>query len=55
MSALTVIPLETGSPLDLVRRYPERARAMAFAATDTFGATSRLAAAAIAPAADRVS
>ena len=55
MTGLTVIPLETGDPLELVRRHPGRARAMAFAATDTFGAASRLAAAAVAPAADRVS
>ncbi|HJS45465.1 MAG TPA: hypothetical protein VJ753_03600 [Rhizomicrobium sp.] len=55
MAGLTVIPLEIGDPLELVRRHPERARAMAFAATDTFGAASRLAAAAVAPAADRAS
>ena len=55
MAGLTVIPLETGSPLDLVRRYPERARAMAFAATDTFGIASRIVAAAVAPATDRAS
>ena len=55
MTGLTVIPLETGDPLELVRRHPGRARAMAFAATDTFGAASRLVAAAVAPTADRVS
>jgi hypothetical protein len=55
MSGLTVIPLETGNPLELVRRHPGRARAMAQAATDTFGAASRLAAMAVAPMADRAS
>ena len=55
MSGLTVIPLETGGPLELVRRHPARARAMAQAATDTFGVASRLAAAAVAPVADRAS
>jgi hypothetical protein len=55
MSGLTVIPLEAGSPLDLVRRHPARARAMAQAARETFGAASRLAAAAMTPAADRAS
>ena len=55
MSGLTVIPLETGSPLDLVRRHPARARAMAQAAAETFGTASRLAVAAVGPAADRAS
>jgi hypothetical protein len=55
MSGLSVIPLETGSPLELVRRHPQRARAMAQAAVETFGAVSRLAAAAAGPAADRAS
>ncbi|HWY64735.1 MAG TPA: hypothetical protein VNX61_05940 [Rhizomicrobium sp.] len=55
MSVLTTIPLETATPLELVRRHPARARAMAQAALDTFGAASRLAAAALGPAADRAS
>jgi hypothetical protein len=55
MSGLTVIPLESGGPLELVRRHPHRARAMAHAAVETFGAASRLAAAAAGPAADRAS
>ena len=55
MPGLTVIALETGSPLELVRRHPHRARAMVAAALDTFGTASRLAGNAIAPAADRVS
>jgi hypothetical protein len=55
MPGLTVIPQESGSPLELVRRHPGRARAMAEAAVQTFGAVSRLAAAAIGPAADRAS
>jgi hypothetical protein len=55
MAGLTVIPLETGNPLELVRRYPGRARAMAFAATDTFGMASRVTAAAVAPSTDRAS
>jgi hypothetical protein len=29
MSGLTVIPVETGSPLELVRRHAQRARAVA--------------------------
>jgi hypothetical protein len=40
MSGLTVIPLETGRC-----RHPDRARAMAQAAVETFGAASHLAAA----------
>ncbi len=55
MPPLTVIPLETGAPLELVQRHPARARAMAAAATETFGMASRLAAAVVAPAADRAS
>ena len=55
MPALSLIPLETGTPLELVRRHPARARAMAAAAVETFGAASRLAAAMAAPAADRAS
>ena len=55
MPAHTVIPLETGTPLDLVRRHPARARAMARAAVETFGTASQLAAAALGPAADRAS
>jgi hypothetical protein len=55
MSLLTVIPLETGNPLDLVQRHPARARAMARAAVETFGAASQLAASALGPTADRLS
>lgn len=55
MPPLVTIPLETGPPLELVRRHPARARAMATAAVETFGAVSRLAAAVGAPAADRAS
>jgi hypothetical protein len=55
MPGLTVIPLENGTPLELVRRHPARARAMARAAEETFGAASRLAAATLGPTADRLS
>lgn len=55
MPERTVIPLEQGTPLDLVRRHPERARALARAAVETFGAASRLAAATLGPALDRAS
>jgi hypothetical protein len=55
MSSLTTLPLETGNPLELVRRDPGRARAIAKAAAETFGAVSRVAAAAVGPGADRAS
>ena len=55
MSPLPAIPLETVSALDMVRRHPHRALAMAKAATETFGPASRLAARLLAPALDRAS
>ena len=55
MPSLTAIPFEIGTPLELVRRHPAKVRAMARAATETFGAASRLAAATLGPAADRAS
>jgi len=53
MAGLVEIPLETGTPLELARRYPDKARAMVRAVEDTFGIASRLAARAVAGPADR--
>ena len=52
---LPVIPLENGTPLSLLGRYPNKARALAAAAANIFGLPSRLAAALLAPSADRLS
>lgn len=52
---LPLIPLEAGNPITLLQRHPGKARALATAVTDTFGLASRLAAFALAPAADRLS
>jgi hypothetical protein len=49
------IPLETGTPVALLARYPDKASALAAAAANTFGLPSRLAARALAPWADRLS
>ena len=55
MTGLIDIPLETGTPLELVRRHPDKARAMVRAAEDTLGIASRLAARAVSGPADRIS
>jgi len=52
---LPEIPLERGTPLELLSRYPERARALADAAADTFGLASRLTTLIAAPLANRAS
>lgn len=52
---LPLIPLETGNPVTLLQRHPEKARALAAAAANTLGLASRLAFAALAPRADRLS
>jgi hypothetical protein len=58
MSELVEIPLvdiRGGTSLDLVRRFPDQARAIARAATDTYGFVSRAAGAVALPLGDRAS
>jgi hypothetical protein len=55
MAGLPEIPVQSGTPLTLAARFPEKARALADAAAGTFGATSRIIAALAAPLTDRAS
>jgi hypothetical protein len=55
MTVLPAIALENATPLELVQRHPDKARAMAQAAADTFGIVSRVAAALLTPALDKAS
>lgn len=52
---LPLIPLETGNPVTLLQRHPEKARALAAAAANTLGLASRLAFAALARRTDQLS
>ena len=55
MSKLVNIPLVEGSSVELVRRFPDKARALARAAEGTFGLLSRAGSRIALPLGDRVS
>lgn len=56
MSKLVTIPLvDAGSSVDLLRRYPDKARALAHAAENTFGLLSRIGSRVVLPLGDRAS
>jgi hypothetical protein len=55
MTGLPAIVLENATPLELVQRHPDKARAMAQAAADTFGVVSRVAAKLLTPILDKAS
>ena len=55
MSKLVTIPLIDGSSVDLLRRFPDKARTLARAAENTFGLLSRAGSRIVLPLGDRVS
>jgi hypothetical protein len=55
MSKLVTIPLIEGSSIELLRRFPDRARALALAAENTFGLLSRVGSRIVMPLGDRIS
>jgi len=55
VSKLVTIPLVDGSSVDLLRRFPDKARTLARAAENTFGLLSRAGSRIVLPLGDRVS